>query len=97
MRSILSFVVTLLGVVQVFAVYLVHETRLGQKLVAAFWSRFFKRTSIGWKRCSCLFSVRSRLNMPNIFTPKDIFSEETISVTNWLVDSGFSRDRLRLL
>ena len=118
MRSILSFVATLLSVA--FAVpsprsdYVVHETRAAEPI---HW------TKTGRLDSSSVLPMRFGLIQQNIhkleemlmsvshpespkyaqhFTPMEVIdlfapSEETISaVTNWLVDSGLSRDRLRL-
>ena len=120
MRSILSFVVTLLGVA--FAVpsprsdHVVHETRAAEPILGHW-------TKTGRLDSNRILPMRFGLVQQNLhrleemlmsvshpespkyaqhFTPMevvDIFapSKETISaVTNWLVDSGFSRDRLRL-
>ena len=120
MRSILSFVVTLLGVA--FAVpsprsdHVVHETRAAEPILGH-WAKTgrldsnrilpmrFGLVQQNLHRLEEMLMSVSHPESPKYaqhFTPMevvDIFapSEETISaVTNWLVDSGFSRDRLRL-
>ena len=118
MRSIFSFVATLLSVA--FAVhsprsdYVLHETRAAEPI---YWAKIGRLDSnsvlpmrFGLVRQNLhkleemLMSLSHPESLKNAqnFTPMeivDIFapSEETTSVViNWLVDSGFSRDRLRL-
>ena len=118
MRSILSFVVTLLGVV--FAVpsppsdRIVHETRAAEPIHWAKTGRLDSnrvlpmRFGLAQQNLHKLEEMLMSVSHPESpryaqhFTPMEVIdafapSEETISaVTNWLVDSGFSRDRLRL-
>ena len=118
MRSILSFIVTLLGVA--FAVpsprsdYVVHETRVAEPIHWSTTGRLdsnrvlpmrFGLVQQNLHRLDEMLMSVSHPKSPKYaqhFTPMEVVdtfapSEETISaVTNWLVDSGFSRDRLRL-
>ena len=118
MCSILSFVVTLLGVV--FAVpsppsdHIVHETRAAEPIHWAKTGRLDSnrvlpmRFGLAQQNLHKLEEMLMSVSHPESpryaqhFTPMEVIdafapSEETISaVTNWLVDSGFSRDRLRL-
>ncbi|KAF8817086.1 subtilisin-like protein [Phlegmacium glaucopus] len=118
MRSVLPFVVTLLGVA--FAVpsprssHVVHETRAAQPIHWVNTGRLdsnrilpmrFGLVQQNLHRIEEMLMSVSHPESPKYaqhFTPMevvDIFapSEETISaVTNWLIDAGFSRDRLRL-
>ena len=120
MRSVLPFVVTLLGVA--FAVpsphsdNVVHEIRVSEPTTAN-WIKAGRldsnkilpmRIGLAQQNLHRLEEMLMSVSHPESpkfaqhFTPMeivDIFapSEETISaVTNWLVDSGFSRDRHRL-
>ena len=118
MRSILSIVVTLLGVA--FAVpspssdHVVHEIRAAEPIHWAKTGRLdsnrvlpmrFGLVQQNLHRLEEMLMSVSHPKSPKYaqhFTPMEVIdtfapSEETISaVTNWLVDSGFSRDRLRL-
>ena len=118
MHSILSFIVTLLGVA--YAVpsprsdYVVHETRAAEPIHWAKTGRLdsnrvlpmrFGLVQQNLHRLDEMLMSVSHPESPRYaqhFTPMEVVdtfapSEETISaVTNWLVDSGFSRDRLRL-
>ena len=120
MRSIFSFVVTLLGVV--FAVpssslrsdHVVHEIRAAEPIHWAKTGRLNSNSVLPMRfglvqqnlhRLEEMLMSVSHPDSPKYaqhFTPMEVVdtfapSEETISaVTNWLVDSGFSRDRLRL-
>ena len=118
MRSVLAFVVILLGVA--FAVpsprsdYVVHETRAIESIHWAKTSRLDSnrvlpiRFGLAQQNLHRLEEMLMSVSHPESpkyaqhFTPMEVVdtfapSEETISaVTNWLVDSGFSRDRLRL-
>jgi subtilase family serine protease len=118
MRSVLPFIVTLLGVASAVpsprSDHVMHETRISE---SSYW------TKTGRLNSNKVLPMRFGLIQQNLhrleemlmsvshpespkyaqhFTSKevvDIFapSKETISaITNWLVDSGFSRDRLRL-
>ena len=118
MRSVLPFVVTLLGVA--FAVpsphsdNVVHEIRVSEPSPHWIKDRLHSNKVLPMRfgliqqnlhRLEEMLMSVSHPESPKFaqhFTPMeivDIFapSEETISaVTNWLVDSGFSRDRHRL-
>jgi tripeptidyl-peptidase-1 len=118
MRSVLPFVVTLLGVASAVpslrSDIVVHETRVSEP---THW------TKTGRLDSNKVLPMRFGLNQQNLhkleemlmsvshpespkyaqhFTPIEVVdtfapSEETISaVTNWLIVSGLSRDRLRL-
>jgi len=117
MRSVLPFVVTLLGVASAVPSLrsdnVVHETRVS----ATHWTKTnrldsnkvlpmrFGLTQQNLHKLEEMLMSVSHPESPNYaqhFTPMEVVdafapSEETISaVTDWLVDSGFSRDRLRL-
>ena len=118
MRSVLSFVVTLLGVA--FAElsprpdHVVHETRTAGPIHWTKTSRLDSNSVLPMRfglvqqnlhRLEEMLMSVSHPESPKYsqhFTPMEVVdtfapSKETISaVTNWLVDSGFSRDRLRL-
>jgi tripeptidyl-peptidase I len=118
MRSVLPFVVILLGVA--FAApsppsdHVVHETRAAEPRHWAKTGRLdsnrvlpmrFGLVQQNLHRLEEMLMSVSHPESPKYaqhFTPMEVVdtfapSEETISaVTNWLVDSGFSRDRLRL-
>ena len=120
MRSFLSFVVTLFGVV--FAVpssslrsdHVVHEVRAAEPI---HWTKTGRlnsnsvlpmRFGLVQQNLHMLEEMLMSVSNPDSpkyaqhFTPMEVVdafapSKETISaVTNWLVDSGISRDRLRL-
>ena len=120
MRSILSFVVTLLGVA--FAVpsprsdHVVHETRAAEPILGH-WAKNgrldsnrvlpmrFGLVQHNFHRLEEMLMSVSHPEPPKYaqpFTPMEVVdtfapSEETISaINNWLVNSGFSRDHLRL-
>ena len=119
MRSVLPFVVSLLGVASAVASprsdLVVHETKASVQVtywikVARLDSNKVLQMRFGLiqqnlhKLEEMLMSV-SHPESPKYaqhFTPMEVVdtfapSEETISaVTNWLIDSGFSRDRLGL-
>jgi tripeptidyl-peptidase-1 len=120
MRSVLSFVVLLLGVASALPStrsdnvgHQFHET----SLEPAHWTKAgrldsnktlpmrFGLVQQNLHRLEEMLMSVSHPDSPNYgqhFTPKEVIdtfapSEKTISaVTDWLVDSGFSRDRLRL-
>ena len=118
MRSILSFVVTLLGVA--FAVpsprsdHVVRETRAAEPIHWVKTDRLDSNSVLPMRfglvqqnlhRVEEMLMSVSNPDSPKYaqhFTPMEVVdafapSKETISaVTNWLVESGFSRDRLRL-
>jgi tripeptidyl-peptidase-1 len=118
MRSVLSFVVTLLSVALAIPSphfdYVVHETRAAEPVHWAKTGRLdsnrvlpmrFGLVQQNLHRLEEMLMSVSHPESPKYaqhFTPMEIVdtfspTEETISaVTNWLVDSGFSRDRLRL-
>ena len=118
MRSVLPFVVTLLGVA--FAApsprsaHVVHETRA---LEPVHWVKAGRldpdkmlpmRFGLAQQNLHKIEEMLMSVSHPDSpryaqhFTPMEVIdtfapSEETISaVTNWLIDAGFSRDRLRL-
>ena len=118
MRSVLTFVVTLLGVASAVPSLrsdnVVHETRVSEP---THWTKTgrldsnkvlpmrFGLTQQNLHRLEEMLMSVSHPESPKYaqhFTPMEVVdtfapSEETVSaVTNWLVDSGFSRDRLRL-
>ena len=118
MRSILQFVVTLLGVASAapspHSDYVVHEARAWEPEQWTKTRRLdfntvlpmrFGLTQQNLHKLEEMLMSVSHPESPNYaqhFTPMEVVdafapSEETISaVTDWLVDSGFSRDRLRL-
>ena len=120
MRSVLSFIVSLLGVASAVpsprseSDNVVHELRLSEPTHWIKTGRLdsnkvlpirFGLVQQNLHRLEEMLMSVSHPESPKYaqhFTPMEVIntfapSEETISaVTNWLVDSGFSRDRLRL-
>jgi tripeptidyl-peptidase-1 len=119
MRSVLPFVVTLLGVASAAVPsprsdHVVHETRAAEPIHWAKTGRLdfnrvlsmrFGLVQQNLHRLEEMLMSVSHPESPKYaqhFTPMEVVntfapSEETISaVTNWLIDSGFSYDRLRL-